>query len=77
MAIKTSILQIHISYLAVIDTSHTLWIYAVVYNIGTARCNWLSECYYPEVKVQYTQPRESGHLGSSSDPDHVRICPCE
>ena len=77
MAAETSTLRIHISYLAVIATSNTLCIYAVVYNRVIARCNWFSECHYPEVKVQYTQPRESGHLGSSSNPDHVRICPCE
>ena len=54
MAAETSTLWIHISYLAVIATSHTLWIYVVVYNRVIARCNWLSEFHYPEVKVQYT-----------------------
>ena len=77
MAAETSTLRIHISYLADIAMSHTLWIYAAVYNRVIARCNWLSKCHYLEVNVQYMQPSESDHLGSSSSPDHVRICPCE
>ena len=71
MVVETSTLRIHISYLADIATSHTLWIYVAVYNRVIARCNWLSECHYPEVKVQYTEPRESDHLGSSANLDHV------